>query len=276
MKVVNVGYNYRHQSDFYVNRLYGSGDYILLILKTKAYFVLKNKRITVNPDSVIIFDKGTPQVYGAISDEYINDWIHFEITYEEKKKIKELGIPFDTVLSFKDTNVFSGFIKNIFLERYSQNLYKDDSMNLYFNLLLRKLSENLKLPDLYKENHYYDEFCTLRNEIRLSPQKIWKRDDICKKMNLSRSYVQHMYKTFFDSSISADITQSRMEYAKYLLSTTDMTVSNIAYMCGYENDVHFMRLFKKTAGTTPSKYRKKIKIVRDELLKSKNQNPFCL
>lgn len=276
MKIINVGYNYRHPSDFYINRPYGSGEYILLVLKTDAFFVFNNEKYIAPYNSVVLFKKETPQLYGSVSKEFVNDWIHFDIDDEEKKEIQKLDIPFDTILSVKSTTVFSELIRNIFCEKYSQNLYKEDSMNLYFNLILKKLSEMLKSHVLEKENPYYEIFCGLRNEIQLTPQNNWNIDKICKKLNLSRSYIQHLYKSFFGISITEEVLLGRIEYAKYLLLSTDLTVYIISNMCGYANDVHFMRLFKKITGTTPSKYRQDLKIDQKELENSKFQNPFCL
>lgn len=276
MKIINVGYNYRHPSDFYINRPYGSGEYILLVLKTDAFFVFNNEKYIAPYNSVVLFKKETPQLYGSVSKEFVNDWIHFDIDDEEKKEIQKLDIPFDTILSVKSTTVFSELIRNIFCEKYSQNLYKEDSMNLYFNLILKKLSEMLKSHVLEKENPYYEIFCGLRNEIQLTPQNNWNMDKICKKLNLSRSYIQHLYKSFFGISITEEVLLGRIEYAKYLLLSTDLTVYIISNMCGYANDVHFMRLFKKITGTTPSKYRQDLKIDQKELENSKFQNPFCL
>ena len=276
MKIVNVGCNYRHPADFRINRPYGSGDYIFLVLKTDAFFIFNNEKHIAPPNSVVLFKKGTPQIYGALSKEFVNDWIHFDIDDEEKNEIQKLDIPFDTILSVNSITIFSELIKNVFCEKYSQNLYKEDSMNLYFNLILKKLSEMLKSPVLEKENPYYNIFCDLRNEIHLTPQNNWNIDRICKKLNLSRSYVQHLYKSFFGASIMEEVLLGRIEYAKYLLSSTDFTVYSISDMCGYANDVHFMRLFKKVTGTTPSKYRLDFKIIQKELENSKSQNPFCL
>ena len=53
----------------------------------------------------------------------------------------------------------------------------------------------------------------------------------------------------------SDIITSRLEYSKYLLDSTDHSISNISSMVGYENDVHFMYMFKKKTGFTPSQYR---------------------
>ncbi len=228
MKIVNAGYNYRHPADFYINRPFGSRDYILLILKTDAFFVFNNEKHIAPPNSVVLFKKGTPQIYGALSKEYANDWIHFDIDDDEKNAIQELGIPFDTILPVNSTTIFSELIRNIFCEKYSQNLYKEDSMNLYFNLILKKLSETLKSHVLEKEKPYYEVFCSLRNEIQVAPQSNWNIDKICKKLNLSRSYIQHLYKSFFGVSITEEVLLGRMEYAKYLLSSTDFTIYSIS------------------------------------------------
>ena len=138
---------------------------------------------------------------------------------------------------------------------HSQNLYREDSAKLYFNLLLNKLSEriNSRIPET--EKPYFEEFYKLRNKIQLNPQYDWNIDKICKMMNLSRSYIQHLYKSFFGVSVSGDVLHGRIEHAKYLLSSTDLTVHSISDMCGYTNDVHFMRMFKKVMGITPSEYR---------------------
>lgn len=276
MIIVNAGCNYRHPHDFCINRPHGSGDYILLILKTAAYFVFPYGRVVAPPHAVVIFKKGTPQLYGAVSDEYVNDWIHFDITAEEEAVIQTLGIPMDTVLPLQDTTVLSGFIKDIFCEKYSQNVYKEESMQLYFDLLMRKLAEQIRVSAAQKEQPYWEELHRLRNEILLAPQRDWNVNAICRSLNLSRSYVQHLYKNLFGTSVMADVLHGRMEYAKYLLSSTDFTVYNIASMCGYANDTHFMRLFKKTVGVTPSAYRETYRVSRWEVASSKARNPFCL
>ena len=69
----------------------------------------------------------------------------------------------------------------------------------------------------------------------------------------------------FGTTISDDIINSRVKYAKHLLFTTDITASAISRMCGYNSDVHFMRLFKKTTGITPPQYKKSIILGTEEM-----------
>lgn len=268
MKIANVGYNYCHAPGFCVDRPYGSGDHLLLIIKSEAFFWLRGEKVIVPPNSVIIFKKGTTQLYGAVSCEYVNDWIHFDIDEQDEQFFSDLGISFDTVIPLYNVTELVGFIKHMYFELYSQNLRKKATMQKYFELLLLKLSENIHQQNIEHDHPYYHSFCTLRNKIQLAPQKAWSIDEIRKTVHLSRSYVQHLYKLFFNTSIISDVQKYRMEHAKYLLVATDTTVSAIAQDCGYDSDVHFMRIFKKVTGMTPTEFRSSFHISLNETKKS--------
>ena len=274
MEIINVGYNYCHPPGFYIDRPLGTGDYILLIIRSEAFAVLQGERLAVPKNSALIFKKGTPQLYGSCGSEYINDWIHFEIDAAEEREFSDLGVPFDSVIPLGAAMELSLLIKSLFIEKYSQNFHKAESMKRYFDLILLKLSESVYRLDPQREHPLYHSFCTLRGEMQLLPQSDWSIDEICKKMNLSRSYTQHLYKQFFGISITADLQSNRIAYAKYLLSSTNMKISAICHACGYENDVHFMRVFKKSASMTPSEYRKHFRISPAEVEKSQSRHPF--
>lgn len=49
----------------------------------------------------------------------------------------------------------------------------------------------------------------------------------------------------------------RVEEAKQLLETSDISVEDVAYAVGYEDPTSFRRLFKRKAGLTPAAYRRK-------------------
>jgi AraC-like DNA-binding protein len=54
------------------------------------------------------------------------------------------------------------------------------------------------------------------------------------------------------------IRKKRLEKAQELLSTTNMTVTDICYTLGFENIAHFSRLFKSQFGHPPSEFRMNI------------------
>ena len=275
MEIVNAGVNYRHPSGFSINRENGSGDFLLLIIKSDAYAVINGVRYGIEKNSAIIYKRGTPQLYGSDNGEFINDWIHFELYEGEDELFCELKIPFDTPIVLGQSTDYGDFVRRIFLERYSENRHRDLSMKRYFELILLKIAEQISKEKKEEEHAYYNTFCALRNEIKLTPQRDWSISEIEKITNLSRSYLQHLYKNFFGVGIIADLKNARMEFARHLLSTTDMTVFEVARSCGYQSDVHFMRIFKRTVGATPSEYRESFKVSKGELLRANEKNPFC-
>ena len=50
-----------------------------------------------------------------------------------------------------------------------------------------------------------------------------------------------------------------MKEAKKLLEETDKKIIEISQMVGYENEKHFMKLFKSICGVSPSEYRKNMR-----------------
>ena len=60
----------------------------------------------------------------------------------------------------------------------------------------------------------------------------------------------------FGTSLHKDIIKGRIEHAAQLLLQTQMSVTDVAAACGYENLEHFSRQFKKYHGVAPSKFRR--------------------
>ena len=52
------------------------------------------------------------------------------------------------------------------------------------------------------------------------------------------------------------LNRQRIEQACYQLSTTDDSITDIAYRNGFNDLSYFIRTFKKYKGTTPGKYKK--------------------
>ncbi|MBO5347344.1 MAG: helix-turn-helix domain-containing protein, partial [Lachnospiraceae bacterium] len=51
----------------------------------------------------------------------------------------------------------------------------------------------------------------------------------------------------------------RLSMAKNLLISSNLPISEISEMIGYDNPLYFSRLFKKHTGMTPTEYKKRNK-----------------
>lgn len=77
---------------------------------------------------------------------------------------------------------------------------------------------------------------------------------IAESIHLSPDYVSRVFKQETGLTLKEYIVKKRMKCAKYLLSTTKHTVSDIAAETGYDNLSYFIRQFQKYYGMTPKQY----------------------
>jgi AraC family transcriptional regulator len=73
---------------------------------------------------------------------------------------------------------------------------------------------------------------------------------------LSPSHFARQFRTAVGVAPHQYLMQLRTERAKRLLSETTQPVVDIAFACGFANQEHLTRLFKRFCGVTPAAYRK--------------------
>ena len=80
-------------------------------------------------------------------------------------------------------------------------------------------------------------------------------NQIADTFNVSISFVSKIFKRKGHVKFHKYVNGKRIEHSKSLLTTTDLTIANIAKLVGYDNDVTFRRLFKQFVGTSPGKFK---------------------
>ena len=78
---------------------------------------------------------------------------------------------------------------------------------------------------------------------------------IAEQLNVSPKYLSGLLRTLTGQNAQQHIHDKLIEKAKEKLSTTDLSVSEIAYQLGFEHSQSFSRLFKAKSGFGPSEFR---------------------
>jgi AraC family transcriptional activator of pobA len=78
---------------------------------------------------------------------------------------------------------------------------------------------------------------------------------IAEQLNVSPKYLSGMLRTLTGHNAQQHIHDKLIEKAKEKLSTTNLSVSEIAYLLGFEHSQSFSRLFKAKSGFGPSEFR---------------------
>lgn len=81
-------------------------------------------------------------------------------------------------------------------------------------------------------------------------------DALCRRFYLSRTKLYQLSQQNFQMGISDYIRRQRLEKAKKLLASTELSVAQIAGSVGIPDANYFTRIFRQTQGVTPLQYRK--------------------
>lgn len=257
MKINNVGYNHKHDADFFIDRPDGSGDCLLLILKTDAVFTLNQKEITVPKDSFFLYPQGMPQYYRCVpKQEFANDWVHFQFEQDEETEFLKRKIPYAQGIPTDSVEFLSWCVKAIADEYASKSLYAQENMQHYMWLIFNRVSDVLHLPDEQIHDSDYEMLLTIRHKIYAEPYIPRFIAWVAHEVRMSPASFQYYYKKAFGVTFVQDFINAKIEYAKMLLTSTNLTAHDIAGKCGYRNYEHFTRQFKERCGITPLAYRK--------------------
>ncbi len=103
--------------------------------------------------------------------------------------------------------------------------------------------------------HNRTRLIALRQAIYSDPSAQWSIEQMCTQINVSRTHLHRIYQETFGVGCHTDVLRSRLLYATDMLIRSNASIRTIALACGFENDITFMRAFKKHQGCTPTTYR---------------------
>ncbi len=133
-------------------------------------------------------------------------------------------------------------IKNYLLELiiFSMRIYKTRANNTLAHI--SEEDERIQKAAKYMLLHYQEEL-TL--------------EQVATSINLSPTYFSKQFKHATGFGFKEYLTSIRIQKAVNLLEETQKPITEIAYLCGFNDSNYFGDVFKKLRGISPLKYRNK-------------------
>ena len=78
--------------------------------------------------------------------------------------------------------------------------------------------------------------------------------EIAERFEMNFDYLNRVFSSATGSTIFYYINMLRISNAKQLITTTNLTFAEVAYLVGIEDRYYFTRLFKRYVGMTPTEY----------------------
>lgn len=97
----------------------------------------------------------------------------------------------------------------------------------------------------------------VKTYIRTHLKEELQLDIVAGEIHISQDYLSRIFKKMEGITVSDFIVNERMFLAGELLKRGSLSISRVAYECGYDNFSYFTKIFKKKYGVTPREYRQK-------------------
>lgn len=81
------------------------------------------------------------------------------------------------------------------------------------------------------------------------------RNSLAEHVHMNPDYLSSLFHARFGQTLSAYITQTRIDRAKELLGSTSLSLNEISKKTGFSSSSYFHKQFKKATGLTPQQYR---------------------
>ncbi len=85
--------------------------------------------------------------------------------------------------------------------------------------------------------------------------RAWTVAKLASLSGTNANYLIHLFKTYLGVPPMHYLWERRLDAAVPMLQSTDLTVEEISYRCGFQSSAHFSRRFKERHGVPPSRFR---------------------
>lgn len=229
-----------HSHTYYEMSMYFGGEGILNLNATN--YNIKTPIITIV----------TPSDFHAIS-KVDGNLKSIKIAFDETIIFDKIVLPQNAIIF--ECNEHSEFLKSIFIEILNNSNQKKYVSYLISSLLLKIQQRGNGIVSLVNDIKYERVAKAIKhlNNNFIEPVSL---KSTAEKLSVTPQYLSKIFKEIMGISFAQYLIKLRLHYGKELLTNKNLSVTEISFLCGYQNVSHFFRSFKHEFGTTPKLYRK--------------------
>lgn len=235
-------------------------DYAMLIYCTEGegWCEIASQRYRINANQFIILPPDTPLSFGASeNDPWTIYWLHFlgsnASFFVDRASCPKAVEPGDNSRIQRRLDIFEELYATFSMA------YTKDFM-IYASMLLGTLLSSFILLPQYRHismvRHSDDSFSN--RVIHFMYENVQRRltlDEIAKHFNYSASHFSMLFRADTGVSPITYFIRLKIQKACQYIELTNMRLSDIAHVLGFEDSAYFTRTFNKVMGMTPSEYR---------------------
>lgn len=250
MLISNGGFQHMHRKlDYYV---------LLLGKEGTMYLTSENSQYEIKPHTYLLLQPGQEHFGHQASQEAISYyWIHFSTNRNQTKMTRDHD-PIKNGYCFPEWGIFPSsprldLLLHQLLDISSQKRAPDGDYAV--SLLLLELSWAYQSTSNFRCGSPQRQVFEISEWIKLHIQEPQTVSRIAMEFNYHPNYLSTLFKRETGDTLLHYINRQKISYSESLLLNTVLPIKQIALTTGFEDEKHFMKLFKQYKGVTPSQYR---------------------
>lgn len=241
--------------------------YLLLIgLAGDFHLMLDFRKVKLSMPAILLICPG--QVHHIIKAEQPRGWaISFDpsLIEEDDQQLLEQNFSAPYILSLADSLqqqlvTLAALMQE--LQDGIQNIFNGKALHELLRAMLNLITGRISITDSGSKSKENRGFVIEQSFKKLLKQyyKTWKQPlQYAKVLSVSVSHLNDTVKGITGLSVSTHIQQRAILEAKRLLYFTQLSVKEISYEVGYDNPVHFSKIFKKSVAVSPLQFRQQFR-----------------
>ena len=229
---------------------------IFYIIGGTGRFQIEDQERQVNVNDIIIINPGVPHAELSINAQSL-EYIVLGIGGIGLATGKHSGGHF-CILNHHESAEISGCLWNILREMEQKNTGFQDVCQACMEMLVIRLmrSTNLCVPTDPQSGGGNQQCAAVKRYIDLHFKEALTLDQLAEKAHINKYYLSHTFKQEYGISPINYMITRRIVESKYLLTETDLSLTQIAQLLGFSSPSYFSQAFRKTQGISPAEYRK--------------------
>lgn len=213
----------------------------------------REQALAVAGPSVIFFPPYTGQWYQALKRGYSDDWCVCD--GDLAKHLQHHGLESGLPIPVNTIGELQRCMRTLYREWKERPPFSSEAMHSLI-LELMRLCARGRLVEATGDERHTQAILEVRRQLSEHFDRPWTVGEMAAELGLSENRFSFLYKRYCGEAPQRDLTAFRMQHAFHLVrNQPEISISDIAEVCGYDDPLYFSRVFKRFFGRAPSTYR---------------------
>ncbi|GGG08203.1 AraC family transcriptional regulator [Paenibacillus abyssi] len=224
------------------------------ILNGEGWIKVGNKEFKPAPGQLCLMPAYMLQSYSTLSNRpYLKDWCHFTATIGPFDLFQWIGVP--VCIDIKDNGEMAGLFRQLITLRENSAFIARLREKAVLLEIISRYLDQVPVRMLQHRTEELNRLNIIQNYVDQHLHTSISVEEMAGTIHLHPNYFITYFRKHFGTSPLKYVNRKRVEKAKLLLTTTPLSIKEIADQTGFKETNHFTKFFRKETSYSPTEYR---------------------